>query len=238
MNIVFLAAGIGSRFKKKLENKIFLKINKKQNILDILLENLKKYNFKKKIVILGHNKKKIKNKLLKKKLIIVYNKFFKKKDMLHTLIMGLKFSNDDTIISYTDIIYSKKLINILVKKNEKDIILPVKTDWEKIWKIRGKFNKNDAEALNYDKDLKLKNIGGKINKKTKSQFMGLIFIPKQKIKKIISIYKKVEKRKLQTTVFLNHLIKNKITIKVLPNKEKWYEFDDFEDLVNYKKYVI
>ena len=33
------------------------------------------------------------------------------------------------------------------------------------------------------------------------------------------------------------MLKRKITIKVLPNNEKWYEFDDYNDLINYKNNV-
>ena len=107
---------------------------------------------------------------------------------------------------------------------------------EKIWKIRGKLNKDDAESLKYDKNRYLKEIGKKANKSTKSQFMGLIYIPKSKFPQIFSLYSLLKKKKLQTTNFLNYLILNKTIIKVLPNNFAWYEFDDNEDLKNFKKF--
>ena len=42
-----------------------------------------------------------------------------------------------------------------------------------------KLETSDAESLIYDKNLKLKEIGERLNKKTKSQFMGLVYIPKK-----------------------------------------------------------
>ena len=235
MNIVFLAAGVGSRFNDKVNNKILLKINKNQRILDVLINNLSKLDINKKIIVLGHNALKLKKKLSNKNLFFIYNKYFKKKDMLHTLIMGLKSSNDDTIISYTDIIYSTKLIKKIIQKKNKNILLPVKTNWQKIWKIRGKYNSDDAESLNYDKKLKLKEIGRKINKNTKGQFMGLVYIPKGQINNVLNYYEKIKHKRMQTTSFIEFLIKNKIMVNVLPNNEPWYEFDDDDDLKNFTK---
>jgi choline kinase len=237
MNIVFLAAGKGSRFNKQFENKFLIKIDKKKTISDILLENLNKTKINKTIVVIGHNKKNIKEKLSNKNITFVYNKYFKKKDMLHSLIMGLKSSNSNTIISYTDIIYSENLIKRIIKNRSNYITIPVNNNWKKIWKIRKKLETSDAESLIYDKNFKLKEIGERLNKKTKSQFMGLVYIPKEKINTVIKFYKKIKNKKMQTTGFLNFILKKKIIIKVLPNNEKWYEFDDYNDLINYKNNV-
>ena len=235
MNIVFLAAGKGSRFNKKFDNKFFIKINKK-TISDILLKNLNKTNINKKIIVIGHNKKKLKKSFQIKILHLLIN-ISKKKDMLHSLIMGLKSSNSNTIISYTDIIYSQNLIKKIIENKSNNITIPVNNSWKKIWKIRKKLETSDAESLIYDKNLKLKEIGERLNKKTKSQFMGLVYIPKEKINTVIKFYKKLKNKKMQTTGFLNLMLKRKITIKVLPNNEKWYEFDDYNDLINYKNNV-
>lgn len=237
MNIVFLAAGKGSRFNKQFENKFLIKINKKKTISDILLKNLHKTKINKRIVVIGHNKKNIKEKLSNKNITFVYNKYFKKKDMLHSLIMGLKSSKSNTIISYTDVIYTENLIKRIIKNRSNYITIPVNNNWKKIWKIRKKLETSDAESLIYDKNFKLKEIGKRLNNKTKSQFMGLVYIPKEKINTIIKFYKKIKNKKMQTTGFLNFILKKKIVIKVLPNNDKWYEFDDYNDLINYKNNV-
>ena len=65
--------------------------------------------------------------------------------------------------------------------------------------------------------------------------MGLLYVPKNKIQPILKIYKKIKIKKMQTTDFLENLIKNKMVIKVFPNNEPWYEFDDEKDLNNFKK---
>ena len=76
-------------------------------------------------------RKKLKEKLSNKNITFVYNKYFKKKDMLHSLIMGLKSSNGNTIISYTDIIYSQNLIKKIIKNKSNNITIPVNNSWKK-----------------------------------------------------------------------------------------------------------
>ena len=71
--------------------------------------------------------------------------------------------------------------------------------------------------------------------------MGIIFIPKQKIRTVIKIYENLEnKKKIHLTNFLNLLIKKKIIINTLKISNGWYEFDDYEDYKNYtsKKSLI
>ena len=46
--------------------------------------------------------------------------------MMHSLIMGLKLSNEDTIISYTDIIYSKNILKQIIKRKDNNILLQSK----------------------------------------------------------------------------------------------------------------
>ena len=56
-------------------------------------------------------------------------------------------------------------------------------------------------------------------------------------KKILKNYKDIENnKKTHLTTFLNLLIKKNIKIKCVKSKENWYEFDDYQDLKNYKKY--
>ena len=53
--------------------------------------------------------------------------------MLYSFILGLKNSNDDLIMSYTDIFYEKKIFKKLLQLKSKNIILPILTNWKSIW---------------------------------------------------------------------------------------------------------
>ena len=72
----------------------------------------------------------------------VNNKDFQKTEMMHSIIMGLKKSKSDVLISYSDIYFNKKVLFNLVKNiDKKNIMLPVLNNWKKIWNIRKKIQK-------------------------------------------------------------------------------------------------
>ncbi len=240
MKICFLAAGRSSRIFKNINKpKCLIKINK-NTLIQNLIFNLKYLAFKKISLVVGFQKNKIYKNLSKiKNLNFIENKKFDKHDMLYSINLFLKKNqNDDVIISYSDVLYDKSIILKLNKLKSKKIVLPVLTNWEKIWKIRNKEIKDDAETLKINKYGELKEIGKKIkNQKIKYQFMGLIFIPKNKIKKFLNIYKIIKSKKIQTTEFLNLLINNNEKIKIIKYDKFWFEFDDIEDLNSYKSHI-
>ncbi len=236
MKIIFLAAGRGKRIFKKIKiNKCLISINKK-TIIENLIENIPKPIRKNIFIVTGFNKNKIINKTNKYKINFLHNKNYKNTEMVETLRVALMKINDDILISYTDIIYDKFLINLFLKKKYKNITLPIKTNWRKVWDIRGKKAEQDAETLIFKKD-KLLEIGGKIQNinKIRAQFMGLLFIPKKKRENLLNFLSNPKYKKIQTTKLLNDLIKKKLKINVIKTKNKWYEFDDYQDLKNFKK---
>ncbi len=239
MNLLILAAGRSSRLYNKLKiNKCLLNINNEASLLSKIIDDAKKLNFKKVYIVTGfkrHNIEKIyrKNKFVK----LINNHIFYKTDMVYSIFLGLNIIQDDTIITYSDILYDKRILKKLATK-EKIIKLPIKQNWEQIWKIRKKFYKNDAENLVVKKNF-LVEIGNKIlkAKKTKYQFMGLVYFPKEYIKKSYKLYIKIKNKNIQTTAFLNYLIENNIKIKTIKTNNYWYEFDDFEDILNFNIYA-
>ena len=238
MNIVFLAAGKSSRIYKEVgKPKCLLKINN-QSIISNLLKNLKGLKFKKINIVVGFKSYLIKEELKKnKKINFIYNKYFNSREMLYSLILALKKIDDDIIFSYTDIIYDRSIIEKLISKKN-NIYLPILKDWKKVWIKRKKEIKSDAEDLQIDKNSNLKTIGKKITNisKVKYQFMGLVMINKENKKEIIKLYNSTKNnKKIHLTEFLNLILKKKINIKCLKYLKNWYEFDDIDDYLNYKK---
>ena len=236
MKIVFLAAGRGSRIYSKIKiNKSLIKI-KKKTIISRLIENIPSRNINKIIIVLGFNYKKIIKEIKKYNVSYIINKDYEKTEMLHSMYLALKKYNDDIIFSYTDIIYNKSIIKKILKQKPKNICLPIYTDWQKIWNIRKKEILKDAETLRV-KGNRLIEIGEKIKKikDVHGQFMGIFFIPKSKRKLIMNIIENNNLKKKQITFFMNYLLKKKIIINTLKYKENWYEFDDYEDLLEYNK---
>ncbi len=242
MNFLILAAGKGSRFNNKITNnpKSLIKVKGIS-----LLENIINCAIKNKItninIVTGYKSEKI-EKIVKKKykkINFIKNKNFNKTEMLYSLITGLKKINDDVIVSYADIYYNYNLINKINKNiDKKNFYLPILKNWKKTWSVRKKDILIDGETLSVTKSFFLKEIGQKIsNNIPKYQFMGLLYIPKKKIKKFISLYRSNKKfRSIHLTSFLNYLIINGLKIKCLPYNGKWFEFDDNEDLSNFINY--
>ena len=110
MNGIILAAGKGSRiFKNINKNKCLIEVSKKSLIARII-DIFKYCKFNKIFILTGFNKKKIEKQVRKRKVKFIHNYRYYKTEMLETLILGLKNCNNDTIISYSDIIYDKKII--------------------------------------------------------------------------------------------------------------------------------
>lgn len=235
MDLIVLAAGQGKRFKNsQISNKCLVKIKKLTLIEKIISEANQTLDIKNNYVVVGHKPRNIKSHLKKYKINYINNNFYKTKEMLYSFKLGLEQSTNDILICYSDIYFSKSLFKLIQQQNKKEIVLPVKADWQSVWKKRKKDIMNDCESLIFNQKFYLTNIGNKIlnRQDAMAQYMGIIYIPRSKVKNIL---KKIKAYKGQQhiTNFLNHLVQHKVKIKCVTNKIPWYEFDDVQDLYNF-----
>tara|TARA_Y100001970_G_C14114045_1_gene792543 strand:- start:224 stop:958 length:735 start_codon:yes stop_codon:yes gene_type:complete len=238
MRGIILAAGRGSRLKSLTKNKpkCLVKVKNKP-LLNSAISNLKKNNIKKICVVTGYSSQSIKN----KSIIKINNNIWHKTNMLYSLSLADKWLNKHTcIISYSDIFYHKKAIEIL-KKDKNDFSIISINNWKRIWKLRFSNPLNDLESFKMDKKNYLKEIGKKINKLDgiQGQYSGIFKIkPKiwRKIKKELSKMKKNKFHRLDMTKFFLLLIRKKFKIKVLGFDKHWFEFDSQKDLKVYEKF--
>ena len=241
MKLILLAAGKSSRIYKEIKkNKCLININNKSLIRNII-DNAKASSLKNITVVTGFKPFNIIQDLKNyKKISYIYNSKYQTTDMVYSAMLALKKTNEDVIISYTDIFYEKDVFNNLIKLNKKNLTLPYIQNWKSIWKLRKKNIFDDAETFLINSRSFIKEIGNKITKKNlkkvNGQFMGIIFIPKKLIKDIVYFYESMNNKKLQFTEFLNKLLKQKIKIKGLKYSKFWYEIDDFVDYKNFKKF--
>ena len=120
MNLILLAAGKSSRiFNRIKKNKCLIKTNNKTLIRQII-DNSNNTLIKKITIITGFKPQNIKKELKDfDNVKFLNNSKYQFTDMVYSSILGLKESNSDTLISYTDIIYTKKLFKILSKSKKK-----------------------------------------------------------------------------------------------------------------------
>jgi len=160
----------------------------------------------------------------------IYNKIKKNKCLIKinnkSLIKNIIDNSSNADISEINIITGFKPQNI-------------KKELKNRQNVADQYTKELSETFKVDKNSNLKEIGNKIDKKNlksvNGQFMGIVFIPKKFINLIINKYNIYSNSKLQLTQFVNKLIKDNIKIKCVNYNDFWYEIDDYEDLINYKK---
>ena len=147
MKFVLLAAGKGSRIYKKINKpKCLLQING-TSLIEKIIKDIKSISKEKIHIVVGFKSNLIKKNLKKyQRLHFIDNKDYKKKEMLHSLILALQGINDDIIFSYTDIIYNKTVIKNLLHQ-KKNIHLPILKNWKRVWKKRKDMNMQAIQCM-------------------------------------------------------------------------------------------
>jgi len=234
---IILAAGRGSRLKKKTDEfpKCLVKF-KGKTLLERVIENFNENKIKKIHVVTGYKRNKITLPNIKK----IFNLKWNRSSIMTSLLCCNKIlKKKNCIISYSDILYTKKDIEVL-KKMKGDISLLSNNNWKKLWKQRFVDPLSDLETFKL-KNNQLINIGEKPKsiKDIQGQYMGLMKITPngwKKIVKHIDIYYKNKINHLDITNFLSTYVrnkKNKIFVKKV--NTSWYEIDNQKDLIVAKK---
>lgn len=240
MKLILLAAGKSSRIFDKIKtNKCLIRI-KKKSLIKHLIDNAKNMGIVDIDLVTGFKSNNIKKELNDNSLNYIQNKKYNSTDMVFSSILALQKCKSDAIICYTDIFFNKKIFKYLIEHKSQNIMVPHLKPWKKIWNKRQKKIFDDAETfITNKKNNLIVEIGKKINetnyKNTKGQFMGIVYLPKKKIKNFIYSYKSYGKNKVQFTEFLNYLILKNYKISTCSYKSFWYEFDDMEDLLSFNK---
>jgi len=238
MRGIILAAGKGSRLGSIIKNshKSLIKINKKKNLLENIIENFQKNKINDICIVTGHN-----SSILKKyKHKFFFNNSWNKSNMVYSLMKADSWlSKYNCIISYADIFYEKKAIELLKNSKDKFAILNNK-NWFNSWIGRYKNPLEDLESFKIDGHKNLIEIGNREKKITNihGQYMGLIKITPAIWKLIKQKIPEIKKRNdLSITELLNRLIKNKFKIRTIEYKKKWFEIDNKNDLKFFLKNI-
>ena len=240
MRAIIIAAGLGSRLKPYTNNlpKILVKIGK-TNILESQLKVFKSLNIRDINLIVGHKKEQFETKKIK----YFFNKEYKKNNILESLFYARSKMNKSCLISYSDIIFKRKIVKKLLS-SKSDISILVDTDWKKNYKGRTMHPISQAENVIFDKKYCLKKAGKNLSpKQSKGEFIGMLKINTKGcrlFKKYFNVAKLKFKNKkfynaksLKTaylTDFFNFLIEHKITIRCINIKRNWMEIDTKQDL--------
>ena len=243
---LIIAAGLGSRLKKHTENlpKCMLDFGGK-TLLQRQLESYKQNEIKDISLVRGYKKEKINYKDIK----YFENKDYKNNNILNSIFYAEKVINGNIIISYSDILFDKSVVERTLKSDH-DISVVVDIDWRGYYVGRKDHPISEAENVIFNSNNEVEKIG-KINtgnQEVHGEFIGMIKLSnrgteifKEHFHRLKKIYwnKPFQRAKIFQKAYLTDFIQELVDIGIKVHcviiESGWKEIDTVED---YKKALV
>ena len=237
MKGIILAAGEGSRLRPYTLDrpKCLVEING-ESLLDRQIKILKSEGINQIILIGGYRSEMLDRENAELRI----NPIYYETNMVHTLFCAESDLNDEAIVSYGDIVYSKAILSALLK-SDADIAVTIDLDWEAYWRARNENPLDDAETLKLSSDGRIIEIGQKPKsiEEIEGQYMGLMKFSAQGIATMRKVYHDANRtgslcgksvKKAYMTDLLQAMINLNIRIDAVPINGGWVEVDTVADL--------
>ena len=238
MKAIILAAGRGTRMGKYTENlpKGMLLFENK-TLIERQIETLRQAGIQDIAIATGYEAQKINYKNVK----YYHNAAWADTNMVETLMCAEEFLDDDILVAYSDILYTKNLVK-LCAESKCDIGVAVDSDWKKLWKLRyGKVD-FDLESLTVKNGL-VTELGKEIetSENLDYRYIGLIKYSKKGIDILKNIYNERKSQNLNWTQSGKEFKKGYMTdilaeiinagneVNAVAVKGNWIEFDTEKD---------
>lgn len=249
MKAIILAAGRGTRLAPITDTipKCMVEYNGKSLIRTII--NVLNNSGINDISIVGGYKFDVLKAHLEGKGIRYYeNTEYAKTNMVHSLFCAKPEMTDDVIISYSDIVYTERVVRELMNESSP---ISVVTDrkWIDLWKLRMDNPLDDAESLKLDGQNNVIELGKKTTNYSdiSGQYIGLIKIRKGAWRKVIDFYSSLDPKSLYDgkdlnnmfmTSFLQNIIDQVMPVKAVMIDGGWLEIDSLSDLNAYVQHNL
>ena len=242
MKAIILAAGRGSRMRERTEilPKCLTELWGK-TLLDWQLKAIEGAGIRRSdiAIITGYHAEKIRE--AEPDLHYFHNERWAATNMVSTLMEADEWLNTDTcIVSYADIVYTRKAISLLMESSD-DIAITYYTKFLDLWKGRFENPLDDIETFKIDKNGFLTEIGQKAKALSdiEGQYMGLLrFTPegyssmREEMKR--GLPKPMDK--MDMTGLLSYLLGKGIKMRGIAYDELWIEMDSQDDLALYESW--
>ena len=236
---IILAAGEGKRLRPYTTDrpKCMVKINGK-SLIDRQIEILRDKLIQDIVIIGGHKIDKLEGKGDR----IKENPRYFETNMVWTLFSCEEELKGDIIISYGDIVYSRKVLDTLLT-SKADIAVVIDKNWESYWRARSSEPLSDAETLKLSKNGKILEIGKRPRsfEEIQGQYIGLMKFTSKGIMNLKSIFHNAKNKgsllnKLVEEAYMTDLLQETIEAGIevvsVPINGEWIEIDTVKDLVS------
>lgn len=239
MKAIILAAGMSSRMMELTDDKPKCMIEMGgKTMLQRQIDTFRQYGIDDIIVVRGYMKEKIDYAGLK----YVYNKNYRRNNILESLMYAEDEMDSDIIVSYSDILFDKSVVEKLLKRKA-DISLIVDTDWRTHYVGRSQHPIEEAENVVVE-DGRITKIGKTVNQnEAHGEFIGLTKFSKVGVDILRENYARVkmelcnapfhEAASLENaylTDMIQELIDRGYPVVNVDIKGGWIEIDTTEDL--------
>lgn len=151
---------------------------------------------------------------------------------------GEWLSDDECIVSYSDIVYPGATAAKLTSSTA-DLAITYDTNWLKLWSERFADPLSDAETFRTDDQGMLTEIGSRATSldEIKGQYMGLLkFAPAgwSRVRRLLGELPPEACDKLDMTSLLKRLLADGMRIGTVPIAAPWFEVDNENDLALYE----
>ena len=230
MNAIILAAGIGSRLENLTKDipKCLLKLDD-TTILDIQIKCFQSQGIDKIYIVTGFCSDKLQS---FRNVTKIVNKEYRNTNMVYSLMKALpSIQNQDIIISYSDIIFERRVLEELINDPNKNSVV-VDKNWRSYWVERYGTSNYDIESLKLEGDTIIE-IGQECSSDVDidARYVGLMKFQYSTIEKMISIWN--SKTNLTNNSYMTDMIQCLINNSIKVNSHdiggEWYEVDTLED---------
>ena len=219
--IILASKNFPTFFPKKIINSLGFENKKNATSLDWIIPKLINCNIKNIIVVTEKIKKKVSQNIFPN-IIMVENNLWKKYGNLFTLSLGIKYVDEECLISYGDILFDNNFLKKILINNKHDFVIGYDSNWQR----RYTWSKNVLNKIELIKknSLYLEKIfkGEKAEIIPDGEFCGLLLTSSNGTKIISEILKEVKDGKTSLNFkkssiidLISYLIKKKNNVKAI-----------------------
>ncbi len=250
MKAIILAAGQGTRLKKYTQNlpKVILKVAGK-TLIERQIVCYLEAGIQDIIIIRGFAAEKI----TYKGISYYTNEDYAGTNMVESLMAAREEFDDDVVVSYSDIIFEKRLLQKMME-NKADFLVAVDDEWKAYWNRRYGEIDFDTESLQISFDGAIKSLGRENPplQEIDARYIGLLKFSCKGLEIITKLLETAKAnngydkpwqqsgkpiRQAYMTDLLNALIESGEKVQAVRFQHGWLEFDTNEDYENVLQWI-